>query len=213
MESTYENSESEEEDEVTFLLRVRPTPSPPARRRRHSIDCRPIQTKDNWDVIIQRREVSSPNSQRREIPSPRRDIQSPPTRDSPPPLPPRNQPSAPPLEDRLPLYPKQPPYYQMNRLSSEFSYSFPNLKYIENNYGNLVPLPPKPVHYYPGYQYPSVVSSPVFEGHYQDNFGDGCNGLVRHRPPKPLPRSSLQKDSLHLAANRRERETMTDLVR
>lgn len=33
--------DEETEDEVTFLLRLRPTPSPPARRRRHSVDCRP----------------------------------------------------------------------------------------------------------------------------------------------------------------------------
>lgn len=44
---TQDEDGSETEDEVTFLLRLRPTPSPPARRRRHSVDCRPVsQNKD-----------------------------------------------------------------------------------------------------------------------------------------------------------------------
>lgn len=229
METNHENSESDDEDEVTFLLRLRPTPSPPVRRRRHSVDCRPVaQTKDNWDVIIQRREVPSPILQRRENPSPnyqRREIQTPVRRESPPPIPPRIHPSAPPLEehDKPSIYPKQPPYYQCNRLSSEFSFSFPNLKYLENNYGNVMPFPPKPVgHYYPGYQY-HVPNSPSYDmnGHYQEPFMDisAMNGHGRHvappgsaRPPKPLPRASLSQTNLHGSQKDFLKERVTDLV-
>lgn len=143
---TTELDESETEEEVTFLLRLRPTPSPPTRRRRHSVDCRPAaQGKDqaNWDVIIQRREVT------------------------PPPIPPRALPSAPPPEEafQTAYYPKQPPFYHQFGMNSEFSASFPNLKFIEQNSfapfvnGNCMPLPPKP-HFIPNGQnfYPNYVS-------------------------------------------------------
>lgn len=138
--------QSEAEDEVTFLLRLRPTPSPPTRRRRHSVDCRPIsQGKDqvNWDVIIQRRDVSPP-----------------------PPIPPRALPSAPPPPPeeafQTKFYPQQPPYYQYNyseKLNPEFSVSFPNLNFIETNryappyVNNCMPLPPKPNYIQNGHNY------------------------------------------------------------
>lgn len=81
------------EDDITFLLRLRPAPTPPLRRRRQSIEVKPICTtpaSNGWDVIIQRKHDSSP---------------------SPPPLPSKYQPSAPPqeLDTNYHWFPK--PYY------------------------------------------------------------------------------------------------------
>lgn len=340
METNRDNSDTEEEEEVTFLLRLRPTPSPPSRRRRHSVDCRPTpQTKENWDVIIQRKEVPSPILQRRNIPvqkrnaSPsnfqridnaypnnnqeqecdtsssaiarksitsldnqsrifnpslpnfqrvepsfpivqRRDGSFIPTSQhpnqnmyspvfqrrnaqssfyqaidtstnphqeqnytpvSPPPLPPRILPSAPPLEehDKLTLYPKQPPYFHCNRLSSEFSFSFPNLNHLDNAYGNLVPFSPRQDGvrdpFYFNHPYKSVVNvngySPTvgeFNGHYQNSAAEFNSAMsvqmrsllspVLNRPPKPTPRSSLTQGVVGAVQNRRESAREEEII-
>lgn len=305
MENNRDYTDSEDEEEVTFLLRLRPTPSPPSRRRRHSIECRPTpQTKENWDVVVQRKDVPSPVLNRRKIPSPvqkrnasplnfqridyperdcdtspifprknsstqfqergnnastsffqgrqasfpnlhrmdtfyppesrgavtspvlqRRNIQSPNLQDqrinafcqrrpscispvfegivtqeqyspvSPPPLPPRILPSAPPLEESdKNIYPKQPPYYQYNRLNSEFSFSFPNLNAFSAASANVQ----EPFY---GNQSSGVnfngFSVGEFNGHIQEtNLSNGMKppmSPVMNRPPKPTPRSSLSQ--------------------
>lgn len=88
------------EDEIMFLLRLRPAPTPPSRRRRQSIEVKPIAShpsSSGWDVIIERKGASSP---------------------SPPPLPPKYLPSAPPqeLDQSCHWYPK--PYYSQTNYNS-----------------------------------------------------------------------------------------------
>lgn len=201
------DTDSETEDEVTFLLRLRPTTSPPARRRRHSVDCRPVsQTSrgdSGWDVVIQRHDVTSPSS--------------PP----PPPLPPRVQPSAPPPEEPPPYncYPKQEPFFNnyqqhymhpyQGRLRSEFSVSFPNLKYldgpcgpIEHRYApvpvvmspNNIPLPPKPDSYGTSVpivaqnsgQFTNYSSANYMVNGVQNQFQPSGNFLARNYAKPPL---------------------------
>lgn len=105
------------DDEIMFLLRLRPAPTPPLRKRRQSIEVKPIATfptSSGWDVIIEKRGDSSP---------------------SPPSLPPKYQPSAPPqeLDQNCYWYPK--PYYHQKNYSAVTTPADPD--FVNTGYLNL----------------------------------------------------------------------------